>query len=144
MPEPLLASPSDLAARMGDVGDLEQAVAALEDASSLIHLVSGRVWIDDEGALVDTVPGVVKTICCAVARRVLTNPEGLSAESVVNYSATYTNASTDVYLTKSEVKRLRQAAGLGGVTVISSTRGRMETPRVRLYDRDVVWIDEFE
>ena len=143
MSDPLLAQLPDLEVRMGHLGDVGAAVAALEDASSLIHLVSQRAWINEDGDLVDSVPGVARTICCAVARRVLQNPEGLSGESVVNYSAQYSNASTDVYLTKSEVKRIRQAAGLAGLSAISTTRGRMETPRVRLYDRDVVWLDEF-
>lgn len=149
MAEPSFASITDLSARMGDVGDVEAALAALEDASSLIHLVSGRAWIDEEDdpdeplTLSADTPGAMKGICCAAARRVLENPEALNAESVVNYRAEYSNASTDVYLTKSEIKRIRQAAGLGGVTVISTTREEIETPLVRYRDPYLVWDEEW-
>jgi hypothetical protein len=133
-----LASFSDLATRMGPVADVARAEAALDDASALIHLVSRNAWVDG-GVLVDDVPGVVKAVCCSAARRVLENPLGVSnqTETIANFShsETFVATSNDVYLTKQEITRIRQAAGLFGVGTVSTTRGEVEmepvSPRTR-------------
>ena len=130
MSDPRCASLEDLEARMGGVQDVARAGAALDDASALIHLVSGYAWVED-GELVEDVPGAVVAVCCSAARRVLENPLGVSnqTETITNYShsETFVATSNDVYLTKQEVRRIRQAAGLAGITTLSTTRGDLET-----------------
>ena len=141
MSEPVLASYEDLEARMGTSPDTTRALAALSDASALIHLVSNYRWIDEDGDLVADVPGAVLAICCSAARRVLENPTQLSneTETIANYSQsqTYAVASNDVYLTKSELVRIRQASGASGISTVSTTRGDLETKEVYPYNR--VW-----
>lgn len=131
MAEPAFATVDDLEVRMGHLADVPRAQAAITDASALIHLISNRTWIGAGGVLASDVPDAVKAICCAAARRVLENPDAISqhTETIANFSEarTYSVASNDVYLTKSEVRRIRQAAGIGGVSVIGTTRGDLET-----------------
>jgi hypothetical protein len=100
--------------------DLARALAALEDASAWIRAeafsMTGEDWLDDAGAL-ETVPGAVVSVCCSVARRILDNPDGLLQESIAGYSYSRTNATTDIYLTKGELKMLRRALGIGSFSV---------------------------
>lgn len=131
MADPLLAQTSDLEARGVDVSDSARVAAALADASALIHHVSGRAWVDaDTGALVADVPGIARTICCKVARRVLSGQDdGVDSETIGDYSVRWRN--TDAYLTKGERSDIRSAAGLsGGIGVLRTTRGDLETPAV--------------
>ncbi len=133
-----LALGSDLTARMGDGLDSARAQAAIEDASNLIHEATANVWIDDDGALVDTIPGIAVTICCSVARRILTNPDGFTSESVGPFAQAMSNASSDVYLTKAEQRILRRAAGIGfgSITLESPFPLRQSTSDVY-----VDWVD---
>jgi hypothetical protein len=142
MGEPAFANLEDLEARLGPLSDRSRAQAAIDDASSLIHLISRRHWVveaDEGDVLASGVPGAVKAICCAVARRVLENPNAISqhTESIANFSEarTYSVASNDVYLTQAELRRIRQAAGMAGISVLGVTRGELETKPVR----DELW-----
>lgn len=118
---------------MGTIGDPARAQAALDDASSLIRDEAGKSWVDDEGALAlptgtdawraDT----LVRVCCSAARRSLENPEGISQESLGSYSASMTNASSDVYLTSGERRSVKRAAGKGSIGAIPVTRGPLET-----------------
>jgi hypothetical protein len=105
-----------------DETDLARALAALDDASAWIRAESssltGEDWLDDDGNL-ETVPGAVVSICCAVARRLLDNPDGLLQESIAGYSYSRTNATTDIYLTKQELKMLRRALGIGSFSTVT-------------------------
>lgn len=103
-----------------------QAVTALEDASALMRSVVRPVtWVTD-GVLDDDRPDILKTICCKVARRSLENPLGVEErdERIGDYGdrIRYANASTDVYLTKSERADVRAAAGLSTIEGLSSVR----------------------
>lgn len=102
--------------------DMARALAALEDASAWIRAeafsMAGEDWLDDAGAL-ETVPGAVVSVCCSVARRILDNPDGLLQESIAGYSYSRTNATTDIYLTKAELRMLRRALGIGGLHVVT-------------------------
>ena len=125
MAEPALAQLTDLTARMGDVGGTERALAALADASAIIRAEAGTEdWIDTEGAL-ETVPAIIVTICCKVAQRILTNPDGVTAEGLGSFNQSFTNASSDAYLTKAERRLVRKAAGanpIGSVELESPYR----------------------
>jgi hypothetical protein len=108
-----LAAGSDLEARGVEDWDSPRALAAIDDVSALIHSETNNAWVDAEtGALVADVPHLAKTICCRAVSRSLSNPEALQAEGIGSYSATYANASSDVYLTKSEKNALRKEAGI--------------------------------
>lgn len=129
-----LAATSDIELRMGSV-DASRAQAAIDDASALIHAETRGVWVDG-GELVDDVPAVALTICCKIVQRVLTNPDEVTSETLGPFSQTRSGASADVYLTRSERRVLRRAAGInvGSVTLESP----YETPldRGTLYAPD--------
>jgi hypothetical protein len=134
-----LASLDDLEARMGTVADEARALAAIDDASNLIHTVTNSAWLDD-GALIESVPSIAVTICCSVARRVLENPAGITSETLGPFSQSVSNSTADVYLTTSEQRLLRRATG--GSAVGSVT---LESPYpLRGADSDVYvpWVDE--
>ena len=133
-----LAELDDLEARMGTVSDPPRAQAAIDDASNWIHEATNNAWIADDGTLVDTIPSVALTVCCAVARRILTNPDGITSESLGPFSQGQSNASSDVYLTKAETRILRRAAGVGIGSIT------LESPyplRVSNSDIYVPWVD---
>ena len=119
---PAFAALEDLTARMGPLSDMGRAQAAIDDASALIHFESNEVWVDGS-ALLEGVPPITTTICCNAARRVLDNPSGLASQTVGPFSETFTPTSNDVYLSKSEVQKIRAAAGLSkGVWTLATTR----------------------
>lgn len=121
MATPTLASLWQLQARMpGGVNDddVPRALAALEDASAWIRSEAGEDWLDDSNVL-ETVPSVIVSICCAVARRIVDNPDGLTAETVAGWSGSRANASSDVYLTKQEKAMIHRVVGSGGLTVVT-------------------------
>lgn len=133
---PAFASSAELAARIpGGIenGEMERALAALDDASSLIRDEAGKTWVDDEGELAlptgtdawraDT----LVRVCCSAARRSLENPDGVSQESLGGYAVSTANASSDVYLTSGERRAVRRAAGKATIGAIPVTRGPIET-----------------
>jgi hypothetical protein len=132
---PALATSTDLRALIGDVDDEGRARALLDFASALIRTEAGVDWVDEDDEL-DGVPDIVRFVCCKVVERVLSNPTGLQAESVVNYRAEYGNASSDLYLTKQERRLVRKAAGKLAVAAVGTTRNELETPEVREFDYD--------
>lgn len=112
-----LASLDDLEARMGDV-DAVRALTALEDASLLIHTETSSVWLED-GVLVADIPRVVVTVCCKVAQRVMSNTQGIETTSLGTFTESYSNATNDVFLTRSERRVIKRAAGLSGIGSIT-------------------------
>lgn len=122
---PAFVDVETLAARIPggiDVDDEARAQAALDDASTLVRAAAGIDWVDEHGQLVADVPDVVATVTAAAARRAFVNPEGLAQETVAGYGASYSSASGDVYLTKTERKLIRRAAGIassGSITLAS-------------------------
>lgn len=135
---PAFASLDDLDERLpgGLEGvDVARAQAALEDAASLIRAETGKSYVDDVGSLAlptgdnawraDT----LTRVNLSVAVRAVTNPDGVSEQQIVNYRETLANASPDVYLTASERRSVRRAAGILGLAAVSTTRGPcLETP----------------
>lgn len=113
-------------------GSEARAQAALDDAAALIRDEAGGVgWAtaEDPG---DDVPGIIPVINLRSALRSYLNPEGNEQESTGEWAAKIANASSDVYLTASEIKRVQRAAGRAGVWVQPTTRGRPETDTVFL------------
>lgn len=146
MADVALAALTDLSARGVNVSDASRAQAAIEDVSNLIHHYTVNAWIDaDTGELVDSIPGVVRTICCNAAQRVLRNPLGVTQQSEsagpFSQGVQFADSSSDAYLRAHEITQLRTAAGVsGGLAVIETTRGPLETPEVftpeeRAYDQ---------
>lgn len=132
---PALASLEQLATRLGgiDDSDEERAQAALDDASALIRTEAGEDWVtDDDPPELDTdnLPDVIVTVCCAAARRAVTNPDGVTQESLDGYSTSYRNDSADVYLTKAERRLVRGAAGRGALWTQPTTRGDYDVATV--------------
>lgn len=125
MDGPALAQLADLEARMGVVADEARARAALDDASALIRSEAGAEdWLDGDGNL-EVVPSIVVTVCCKVAQRVLTNPDGVTNETIGSFSHSLTSSSSDAYLTKAERRLVRKAAGsslIGSVELESPYR----------------------
>ena len=122
MSEPTLATLSDLRARMGTLADETRAWALLNDASALIRAEANYTWIDADG-VAEEVPALIVMVCCKVVERVMSNPEGLSGEAIGGYSAQFSNASSDIYLTKQERRLVRKAAGTTPIGTIE-----LETP----------------
>ena len=121
---PALATTDDLDARTPgglDASDLTRASAALDDASAMVRSVAGKTWTTD-GVLDDDVPHIAKVVTCTVARRIISNPEGLSQESIGSYSYSIGNSSSDVYLTRAERVAIRSAAGKTGLWTQPTTR----------------------
>jgi hypothetical protein len=118
---PTLATIWQLQARIpGEMsdGDVPRALAALDDASAWIRTEAGTEdWLDADG-LLETVPPVIVSICCAVARRIIDNPAGLVSETVAGYSYSQSNATTDVYLTKAEKAMIHKIVGGGGLVSV--------------------------
>jgi hypothetical protein len=128
-----LASLDDLRTRMGSVSDEARALALLDDASALIRAEANYTWIDAEG-LDEEVPALILMVCCKVVERVLSNPDGLSGEAIGGYSAQFSNASTDVYLTKQERRLVRKAAGTTPIGTIE-----LQSP-YRKYDVEDIYM----
>jgi phage gp36-like protein len=121
---PALASLAELDARTPggiSAADEVRALAALDDASAMVRSVAGKTWTTD-GVLDDDVPHVVVMVTCAVARRVMANPDGVEQESIDDYSYSLTNASSDIYLTAAERAAVRAAAGKSGIWTLQTTR----------------------
>lgn len=133
---PAFASFQELAARTPggiDDSDLERALAALDDASSLIRDEAGKSWVDTDGNLALPIGAdawradTLVRVCCSAARRSLDNPEGVTQESLGAYSVGVSNSSSDVYLTSGERRSVKRAAGKGSIGAVPITRGPLET-----------------
>jgi phage gp36-like protein len=138
---PAFASIEDLDLRQpGGINDTDRARAwaALTDASNLIRAESGSTWVDpNTNELLADVPGIVVTVCCAVALRVITNPDAIQQERLGSYSVTMAASLGDVSLTKTELRLVRKAAKVGPLWMLATTRDPdnigLETPSVLRY-----------
>lgn len=105
--------------------DSTRAQAALDDASALIRNETGKTWVTDDELDAD-VPDIVVTVTCRAAMRAFVNPTGLVQDTTGPFSASFANASSDVYLTKNEKSDVRRAAGKSGLWTQCVTRGPIE------------------
>lgn len=129
---PAFASIDELANRIpGGISDDDsaRAQAALDDASALIRVEAGKTWVTDDELDAD-IPDIVVSVCCRAAQRSFTNPVGVVQDTAGPFSATYANASSDVYLTKNEKDLVKQVAGTSGLWAQCITRGHIETQTI--------------
>lgn len=120
---PALATIEGLEDRGVDVSDGSRAQAAIDDASALIHHVTGNRWVLD-GGLDPAMPPVVSTVAYKVIRRALGNPEAVESEQLGPSQVTYRATEGDTYLTDDE--RALLINSLGTTTGLSSVR--LEAP----------------
>lgn len=102
-----LITVADLDARRVEYEDAAQAQAAVEDASAVVRAYVAPIL--DAVEAPDT-PAAVVTVVVGMVRRVLTNPTGLSMETLGDYSyQAGTNAVATLLPTNRERKLLRLA-----------------------------------
>lgn len=108
-----LATAEDYAERYGEPGDPRAAVL-LRDASDALHAAYtsryGTPWEPGAHPVFDASS---LAVCCAVAHRALLSPDGMEGASQYTQTAgpytaslTLANPGGDVYLTRSDMKRL--------------------------------------
>lgn len=101
--------------------DLARAEATLQDASARVRAEAGVTWVTSGGDLGD-VPDIIVAIVCAAARRAFVNPDMVASESIQDYAVSFSSASPDIYLTKSERQAIRRAVGRAGLWTLQTTR----------------------
>ena len=132
MPLPALASLGQLEARLGgDVDDVPQALAMLDQASAIVRAYTGLRWVDEHGNL-DGVPDGVPGVVVEMVYRVTQNPGGATQDTAGPFSVAFgANAAERLYLSVGDKLILDAVPGRrSGLGVISTTRGPVETPPV--------------
>lgn len=131
---PALATVDDLERRLGQtIPDRDQAEALLERASSKIRSYVGLTWVDPDTGLLDGVPEYpdVRGICVEMVVRAVTNPFGVTQDTTGPFSVSYgPDAAQRVFLQRGEKEELAPIRRRGGLGVISTTRGPIETATV--------------
>lgn len=118
---PPLATIDDILARapeLRDALDEAQAETLITDASAIIRSSAGRNWVSADGDELEGVPDGIPGVCAMMVIRALRIPDGVTQESVGNWSVSYASAyATDrLYLTRAEKQLIRGAsAGAFGV-----------------------------
>ena len=124
-----LAGVSELADWIGEPipegVESKRATLCLRIASALVRRESGRTWVDDAGALVDSVPedAVMVTLYCA--SRVYDNREAQTRGSIDDVDGGWKVDESGAYLTASERRMLAplKPSGSGGLGTVATTRG---------------------
>lgn len=107
---PGLISVADLDARKVEYVDSAQAQAAIDDASAVARACTSPVF---DTVNTPSAPAVVVATVVGMVRRVLTNPRGLSQESLGDYSyAAGANSVATLLPTAREKRVLRRAAAV--------------------------------
>lgn len=144
---PLLAGVDDLRIWMGieiPVSSTPRAAAILAAASTVVRRETLSLWVDEEGELD---PGTdelrweaVQQVTVRVAERVYKNPDGNKQESTGPFSRSVEAwASLGCVLSDDEKKLLTGSGPVSGISVLTLTRGELETPRVRDYYSHDEW-----
>ncbi|GIG63639.1 hypothetical protein Lfu02_80110 [Longispora fulva] len=96
-----------------------RALALLDDVSAEIRHTTGRAWVGPGGGLDPARPDVLGVVAAAATVRALTNPQGLSAETVGEYSRRFARDEPGggVYLTEPERRMLLAAVNVTGSLV---------------------------
>lgn len=133
MPRLALATPDDVATRLGhDVDDEDQVQAWLEDASALARAYAGKTWLNSEETELLDEPADVAGVVAGMVVRLINNPDGVTQETLGQFSQSYgKDASQRLFLTAADKLILKAAAGRTGIGTLPTTRGHLETPRVR-------------
>lgn len=128
---PALATVVDLENRLGDtVPNHLQALALLAYASALVRSHTGKTFVDTDGNLLDPLPDGLTQVTVEMVFRAVTNPTGATQETTGPFSISFGSAAAQrIYLTAAD-KSILGAKGRGGLQVISTTRGDIETRSV--------------
>lgn len=100
---------------------LAQVQGLIADASALVRQVAR--WTD---AAPTAVPAVIVTVCAQMIRRALDNPGELTAENIGTYGYQAQQPSPtggSIYVTRTERRIIREAAGRPAVITIASDTG---------------------
>lgn len=120
-----LAGISDVASLAPELDiDVPQVEALLTYASAMVRAEAGQAWTDDA-------PDGVAQLVALMVVRALRVPEGVSQETIGNYSVSYAASATDrLYLTKTERSFIRRVAGRGNLFSINTcgTPGYLGVP----------------
>lgn len=125
MAVPALIDIDGLEARGADVSNVPRALAAIDDASALVHDATDNRWITTDGEVDPTTPSVVFTITYKVARRAISNNDGIASEQLGPYQTTYRDTEGAAYLTADERAML---AGTTGTSSSGLSSVRLEAP----------------
>lgn len=114
---PSLATLTDVLARAPEMQsglDPLQVEALLDDASAILRSFAGREWVNTTRDALEDVPDGVTGIVALMVIRALRVPEGVTQETVGNYSVSYAVTASDrLYLTKTEKAFIKRAAARG-------------------------------
>jgi hypothetical protein len=135
---PPLAAVEDLGVWMGSTiptGSTPRAVAILAAASTLVRRFTGELWVNEDG---DLDPGddelrfeSAAQVVVLVAERVYKNPDGRNQQTTGPFSHSVEAWSAlGLALRDEEKEMLSPTAGVPGLGIISTTRGRVETRSV--------------
>lgn len=110
----VFATQEDYEVRYGDVADTARLDALLEDASTMmLASYEGYYGTPYEAGVHDVFDRSACSVCCAVAHRSLSVPAGFEGANQYsqtagsyNASITFSNPTGDIYLSKTELKRL--------------------------------------
>lgn len=139
MGRPAFAQVEDLERLLGqDIGTSalrDQAEARLEQASELVRAFADADWLNDDETAVEGLPGAIPGVVAGIVERASRNPEGAVQESQTTgpFSVSRSfgaDAAARLYLTKGDKLVIRRSVGVGGIGVISTTRGQIETSSV--------------
>lgn len=132
MGRPALATVDDLELLLGEsIADPGQAEARLEQASELVRAYAGQDWLTDDDTELALVPGALPGVVCGIVERATRNPDGVTQEAAGPFSRSFgADAASRIYLTDGDKRIIRHASGAQSLTVISTTRGAMETANV--------------
>lgn len=114
MAKPSFATEADVSARAPDLTlNAGQVGKLLADASAIIRSFAGRDWVSDDGTKLQDVPDGIDGICAMMVVRALRAPDGISQETVGNWSVSYAPAyATDrLFLTSAEKAFLSNMGG---------------------------------
>jgi hypothetical protein len=100
----MLFTTDDLAAYL-QVDSVNDTTAVL-----LANLVEGLI-VDEIGAVADPVPSGVLAVALEATARAYRNPDGVSSETIDDYTVRRDGSAPGVYLTGAEVARLHVADG---------------------------------
>lgn len=100
----------DLEDRGIETQDSDQAQAAIDDASAAVRAYVAPVLDLVERGGTPEVPGAVVAVVCGMVRRVVTNPTGLTMETLGDYSYQASVNAATLLPTARERKILRAAA----------------------------------
>lgn len=100
----------DLESRGIETADVARALAAIDDASAVVRAYVAPVLDGVERGDIPEVPGAVVAVVCGMIRRAVTNPTGLTMETLGDYSYQASVNTATLLPTARERKLLRAAA----------------------------------